>query len=728
MPSEALRLLSGSSDEEKFAGLALLTKLKALRPDGSDVAAKNLSKAMPSLVTSIGEKFIRKLLLTCVKSKSEDEEGKVSNNKDDKSKKDEGGSERTGNIYGRLGVGFLSAVASALRENVDGENEMKSPSYDVVCAYLSGHADLLVKLLLQPSTGSGDENDLHSDCILCLTVIAERCKGGQEHLGRLDTWSVALDCLEKGDESESLLAFLKQLRQPEPKHLEKLVSICAHPATAVVHDVERFRLLSVWLLGIPECWKPSISFAHSARIALLRGFCCTTQENMRDAALYVMAILLKKAGGRWAIDVASDMNAQFLPLCISCACGEARIILNESLAIPHCPVERCSRADQVLPMVMSIFCYTLALLCEEDGEQDGCSELLPVESVISIRHSMEDCCRTILEYITEIGGEEDEQGVVDDARWHRLFQITLAALPAVGLWVAEDPEALETELVTALPSIVRVLQKRTAQKQCDDYHNPKSPLSKAVVMGGGRTDDDGLNGQLQQHTGVGSDTCAEDEKETPPEELASCIFRALWSLSPSSLEDMVKSNVEVLLLRYLAYFLDMHSSGDDVPLQRLPPCEPTAWACSLLVDLNLVDLDTTCTTDVVSLPPTDDNHELQKQSITFAFDLAQIVTRRKLANWSQLVAASVHLSLVCSEGLTEQYCSSLPWNLLEAAAMEALDVERFDFCELEAYSWSQSATIVCGEGGGAISMMLKPQTQGLCVILEEQWRPPTSQP
>ncbi len=749
MPSETLRLLSGSSDEEKFAGLALLTKVKALRPDGSDVAAKNLSKAMPSLVASIGERFIRKLLLSWVKSKSEDEEGKVSNNEDKSTnnmgQKDEGGNERMGNKYGRLGVGFLSAVASTLCENIGGENKMKPSSYEVVCAYLSGHADLLVKLL-EPSTGSDDENDLHSDLIICLTVVAERCKGGQERLGRLDAWSVALDCLEKGDESESLLAFLNQLRRPEPKHLEKLVSSCAHPATAVVHDVERFRLLSLWLLGIPDSWKPSTSFAHSARIALVRGFCCTTQDDMRDAALSVMAILLKKTGGRWAVDLASDTNAQFLLLCVSCACGEARIILDESLASPHCPVERRSRAAQVLPVVVSIFCQTVALLCEND-EQEGWSELLPAETVISIRHSMEDCCRTILEYITEIGGkdgsvvrsEDNERGVVDDAgdddaQQHRLFQVTLAraALPAVGLWAAEDPQALETELVTALPSIVCVLQERAAQKR-RDYYYPKPPLSKAVVVGGGTAawpDDEGLNGQLQQHTGVVSDYCAEEEKEALPEELASCLFRALWSLSPSSLEAVVNSNVQVLLLRYLAYFMDMHSSGA-VSLQRLPPCEPTAWACSLLVDLNLVDLGTS--TIVISLLPTYDNgddnhdHELQKQSITFAFDLAQIVTRRKPAGWSQVVATSVHLSLVCTGGITEQYCSSLPWSSLEAATMEALDVERFDFCELEAYAWSQSTTIACGEGG-ATSMLLKPQTQGLCVILEEQWRPTTPLP
>ncbi len=732
MSSETLRLLSGSSDEEKFAGLALLTKVKALRPDGSDLAAKNLSKAMPSLVASIGEKFIQRLLLSYVKSKSEDKEDNSTNNV---AKKDEGS-----NMYGRLGVGFLSAVASTLCENGGGENEMKPSSYEVVSAYLSSHADLLVKLL-EPSNGSDVENDLHHDAIICLTVIAERCKGGQECLGRLDAWLVALDLLEKGDKSDSLLVFLKQLHRPESKHLEKLVSSCAQPATAVVHDVERLKLLSVWLLRVPDSWKPSTSFAHSARVALIRGFCCTTRDDMRDTALSVMAILLKKTGGRWAVNLASDTNAQFLQLCVSSACGEARIILDESLATPHCNVERRSRAVQVLPVVVSIFCHAVVLLCE-NGEQEGWSEL-PAETLLSIRHNLEGCCRTILEYMIEIGGEGDvvrsedyKQEVVvngvDDTDQHHLFQVTLAcaALPAVGLWAAEDPQTLETELVTALPSIVCVLRERESHKR--DYYYPEPSFSKAtVVVGKLASPECGFNGQLQPRTtGVVGDDCTEkDENEAPPEELA-CLFRAIWSLSPSSLETVVKSNFQALVFQYLAYFRNMHSS-DAVPLQRLPPCEPTAYACSLLVDLNLVSLATTA---AVSLPPTHDNDsgdyneediKLYKQSIAFAFDLAEIVTRRKPVGWSEVVATCVHLSLVCSGGLTEQYCSSLPWSSLETVTMEALDVERFGFCELEAYAWSQSASIACGEGDVA-NILLKPQTHGLCVILEEQWQPPTS--
>ncbi len=731
MSSETLRLLSGSSDEEKFAGLAFLTKVKALQPDGSDLAAKNLSKAMPSLVASIGEKFIRRLLLSCVKSKSEDKEDNSTNNV---GKKDEGG-----NKYGRLGVGFLSAVASTLCKNGSGENEMKPSSYEVVSTYLSSHAYLLVKLL-EPSTRSDIENDLHHDAIICLTVIAERCKGGQECLGRLDAWSVALDFIEKEDESDSLLVFLKQLHRPESKHLEKLASICAQPATAVVHDVERLELLSVWLLRVPNSWKPSTPFAHSARIALIRGFCCTTRDDMRDAALSVMAILLTKTGGRWAVNLGSDTNAQFLQLCVSCACGEARIILDESLATPHCNVEICSRAVQVLPIVVSIFCHAVVLLCE-NSEQEGWSEL-PAETLLSIRHNLEGCCRTILEYMIEIRGEGDvvrsedyKREVVngdDDTHQHRLFQVTLAcaALPAVGLWAAEDPQTLETELVTALPSIVCVLRERESQKHDDYYSEP--PFYKAtVVVGEIASPECGFNGQfngqLQPHTtGVVGDEYAEkEEKGPPPEELAS-LFQAIWSLSPSSLETVVKSNFQALVFEYLAYFRNMHSS-DVVPLQRLPPCEPTAYACSLLVDLNLVGL---ATTTAVSLPPTHDNDgddydEDIKQAIAFAFDLAEIVTRRKPVGWSEVVATCVHLSLVCSGGLTEQYCSSLPWSSLETVTMEALDVKRFEFCQLEAYAWSQSTSIACGEGDVA-NILLKPQTHGLCVILEEQWRPPTS--
>ncbi len=743
MSSEALRLLSGSSDEEKFAGLALLTKVRALRPDGSDLAAKNLSKAMPSLVASIGQTFIRRLLLSYVKSRPEHEEGKGSNSEDKSTngmdKKDEGGNERMENNYGRLGVGFLSAVASTLCENDSEKNEMKPSSYEAVCLYLSGHADMLVKLL-EPSTGrEDDENDLHHDCVICLTVIAERCEGGQERLGRLDAWSVALGCLEKGDESELLLVFLVQLHRPEPKHLEKLVSSCAHPATEVVHDMERLRLLSMWLLRVPDSWRPTTSFVYSVRVALVRGFCCTARDDMRDTVLSVLAILLKKMGGG-GVDLASDMNAQFLRFCVSCACGEARIMLDESLASPHCPVERRSRVAQVLPVIVSIFCQVVALLCE-NGEQEGWSEL-PAESLISIRHSLEGCYRTILEYIIEIGGKgyvigsgEDNKRVVvdldDDTNHHRLFQVALvcAALPAVGLFAAEDPETLETELVTALPSIVCILQER-ASAQKHGYYPPEYPLYNAAgVVGGTERSVDGSNGQAQQHhPGVVVDDYAEEEqqKEAPPEEFA-YLFRALWSLSPSSLEPVLNSNIHVLLLKYLVYFQNMYSS-DVVPLKRLPPCEPTAYACSLLVDLNLVDLSTTT---IVSVPTYDDgcggdDHELQKQSITIAFDLAQIVARRKPVDWSQVVATCVHLSLVCCEGLTEQYCSSFPWNSLKAVTMEALDVEHFDFYELEAYAWSESVKIASGEGDATSAALLKSKTQGLCVILEEQWQPPTN--
>ncbi len=743
MSSEILRLLSGSSDEEKFAGLALLTKVKPLRPDGSDLAAKNLSRAMPSLVASIGEKFIRRLLLSCMKSKYQDKEDN-NNNTNHVSTKSEGGIK-----YGSLGVGFLSVVASTLCENGSSVNGIKPSAYELLSKYLSSHADLLVKFL-EPSTGCEVENDIHHDALVCLTVIAERCNGGQDCLGRLDAWSVALEYIEKEeDESDSLLIFLKQLHRPESKHLEKLVSSCAQPAKEVIHDMERLKLLSVWLLRVLDNWTPSsTSFGNSARVALIRGFCCTTRDDMRDAALSVMAILLKKIGGRWAVDIASDTNAQFLQLCVSCACGEARIILDEALATPHCNIERRSRAAQVLPIVVSIFCNAVVFLCESDEHKDW-SEV-PAEALLSIRHNLEGCYRTILEYMIEIRGEGDVvrsedciREVVsedDDAqRRHHQFQVTLAcaALPAVGLWASEDPETLETELVRALPSIVCVLQERESLKH--DY--PEPPFTKETVMVreiGDALPECECNGQFQPHMTTGAvnkdDDPKKEEKGAPLEELA-CLFRATWSLSASSLETVMRSNFRALLFQYLEHFRSMHFS-DAVPLQQLPPCEPTAYACSLLVDLNLVGLTTTTTP--ASLPPRHDNNEadyfkneegdiakFRKQSIAFAFELAEIVTRRKPVGWSEVVAACVHLSLVCSQGLTEKYCSSLPWSSLETVMMEALGVERFEFCELEAYAWSQSASIASGQGD-VVNVLLKPQTRGLCVILEEQWRPPTS--
>lgn len=460
--ASCLDLLRGPSDEHKFAGLVLITKLQ---PREGNV--------MRDVMDAVGHNFIRRLLRTNV----------------------EGG----GGMYQSIAVGVLAAAC-------------RDPS---IAKEASVHCQDLLALLQ-----TTESLQVLADCMFCMCEISSN-EQGRASLCQMGAPTIIAARLTKhaavhsttpppppeanGDKVSEAPPIPsvdnKSNTEPDPAELfESHGVLCLERCIGPSEDMRVclgedgvaslskclatcsprlalpcLRLLLLWTerqrrgaVAGSTTSQHSIPFASPMREGLLRCLRTAVNEPLRDAALCLLAALLDRLGGAWALDhgdKATQPSGGFIRVAVRISAAETRLVLDEALAavteeeLSGADEARLQRALRIVPVSLSVLESTVRFLCSDETDDRSSWSVLPSAALFDIKAALDDAFAAVLSFANE-ASDAVKSLLRLDVRAEAVRSLLRSIVAPLGSWLAEDPAALRDQFVTALPALLTLCDER----------------------------------------------------------------------------------------------------------------------------------------------------------------------------------------------------------------------------------------------------------------------------
>ncbi|CAM9766826.1 unnamed protein product [Discosporangium mesarthrocarpum] len=519
---QCLKLLRGGSDEHKFAGLLMVTKHVRLRGNSADaINAETLRR----IFDAVGVPFLHRLLKTEQGVGADTCTGRVGN--------------QGLAVYQHIALGVLAAFcvdrtmaqelvpfAPALVRTFRHAtvNELDALLDAITCVHaLSAIPEGMARLL---RAGAAEA---------AVSRVAEMSKKRQKRedeakgksQGSMETESVNVGAEQGSAAQVEMVTFM---------FLSRAVAAtggqCLGPAdmTTVAEcfrddpSPRKFTFMGLMLRwfsaqdGMADAdehglsWMSRGAFANAVREGLVQAFHGGAQDNHRDEALTLLAVMLRGLGQGWAVEEEGEENARrdgegkteeagrraipqrkrgtFVAFAMRGAGGEVRILLDESLSL-LLPSNSMSSLDDMVEKARGPMTPAegekedIAVVGKRPGDGMDLRQWvsLPVQTLQDLQKarplffsSMEASAvfETVLEFLAEIRlwvlGRPPTPGApaeINPGDLWVLQRLGLECARALGAWVAEDPESLQSEFLEELP-VLLALKARDEPPDSDD--------------------------------------------------------------------------------------------------------------------------------------------------------------------------------------------------------------------------------------------------------------------
>ncbi|TYZ63741.1 hypothetical protein PybrP1_003710 [[Pythium] brassicae (nom. inval.)] len=509
--ANCLRVLAGNSDEHKFVGLLMVTKL-------SDLPLARLQLVRRQVLAAVGTRFFVRLLHT----RDTDANDSLSS-------------------FQTLGLNLIASFCS--------DEEVAEAFAD----------DKLVKFLLgvlETTSSTAQSQQARDDCVAILTGIARTAKGTQLLLGdavlaqvidavRVEERRVhgarslsdgaesGGDQAADGDYAAAALAALWSLvgllaGDPAfwikpPQTLAVAEFVCA--AFADAGGAEAIAVLAVLNRFLTLVKDGAVAFAVLAphldhvRMGVDRFLRRKWPHQERDECLRLLLAVLPSAGRGWLLapatkrslaaanaDADAASGGKFAVFVLKLVSIEIKLMLDDvelalvqidELEVEH--VEETERQEREVQRVLQMLpvCFGLVELiiqslvaCVDDGEDsDGDSDeaatVSPVSAdvLLELKKSFDDVFDVIIEFLTlarEFMKTHRYRALKESAApaVYQLDAVVFAAVRVTGAWIAEDSDSCMAQLVELVPFLV--LYEPLAPRSSSDAVALLSPQFEAL--------------------------------------------------------------------------------------------------------------------------------------------------------------------------------------------------------------------------------------------------------
>jgi len=278
-------------------------------------------------------------------------------------------------------------------------------------------------------------------------------------------------------------------------------------------------MMMIMMMMVRVCSSPGLPdagqkvFGERMRLSLVSLLHGAVREDKRDWALRVLADMIEVAGESWAIEPSSSSSSSIVggfsrgtsaSLFVNILTTEIRMGLEEATAVWEVPPEETSltdairrkRLDRINTMVVVCIGAVESILRFLCGVREGAEglgggvegeerwESLPGSMLLRMRDGFHDTITILVRFIKE-GELLLREGLPSDEASTTLIPLIRASVRLVGVYLAEDEEALSNSTATEMMSIAMRLTIGHGDEEEDITPFLFPIMNKLISDGGG---------------------------------------------------------------------------------------------------------------------------------------------------------------------------------------------------------------------------------------------------